>query len=647
MRSWAAQCTNLALAATLALGGADAHGSLPTSPAKLTAGPGAISLAGHVATLEDPGGELTLHDIRSGPWADQFDANDSTETFSRGYTPAAWWYRVRVRAPAESPDLANWVLELHWPVLDYLDVHISRSDGVTATLLTGDLRQPPAEQVRHREFAIPFQTRPGEELVIHVRVQSAGPHVFRMRIWPDAAFQAKAVTEHLAYGAFFGTLLLMAFYHLLVFAATRDRAYLYYVLLLASSTGLALCFSGYARAYGNSWSMGAAAGINFGLLLLNNTNFMFAWLFTREYLQTRTRAPRLHRLGSAMAAAYVLAILLYPLLGYASTDQLSDLLGLVTVAIMVPASFYLALKGHRAAQIYVVVWTFLLFGISCTILQGLGLLPSNAFTMNGWMIGIAFGMIAISMALTDRITQERKEKFAARHEALAVQERVKRLKGFLPQQVAELVVQEGRAGLLEPKRRKVTVCVIDLRGFTPFSETSAPEDVMAVLREFYAAMGAIVEKRAGAVEHFAGDSMLIFFNAPLEVANPEECAVRSALEMRAAFDGLQASWSRHGHELGLGIGIADGYATVGAIGFAGRSQYAAIGAVTNLASRLCSEAKHGEILTTARVLAAVGGAFETEDAGERTIRGFSRSVQVVRIIGAKPAAAGEAAPAAA
>jgi adenylate cyclase len=197
------------------------------------------------------------------------------------------------------------------------------------------------------------------------------------------------------------------------------------------------------------------------------------------------------------------------------------------------------------------------------------------------------------------------------------------------------VVETGDQALLEPRRRQVTVCVIDLRGFTPFSETSAPEDVMNVLREFFETMGNIVEKHGGTVEHFAGDSMLIFFNAPLEIPNPDEQAVLTALEMREAFESLRQKWLKQGHELGLGIGIADGYATIGAIGFSGRSQYAAIGAVTNLASRLCSGTKHGEILTTHRVLSAVEGLVEAESAGEQSIKGFSKPIEVLRVLEAR------------
>jgi len=254
-------------------------------------------------------------------------------------------------------------------------------------------------------------------------------------------------------------------------------------------------------------------------------------------------------------------------------------------------------------------------------------LPFNFFTQYAWQIGVCLEAVLLSLALADRINQERKTAFVA-------DERARRLKSFLPRRVAELVGGGDRT-LLEPKRRNVTVCVIDLRGFTPFAETTTPEDCMAVLREFYETMGNVVEQHGGTVEHFAGDSMLIFFNAPLEVAAPEKQALRTAIEMRTAFESLRSKWKSLGHELGLGVGVADGYATIGAIGFSGRSQYAAIGAVSNLAARLCSHSLHGEILTTARVIAAVGPGFDSESAGEHPIKGFSKPVQILRVLGLK------------
>ncbi|MEK6805441.1 MAG: response regulator [Pseudomonadota bacterium] len=232
------------------------------------------------------------------------------------------------------------------------------------------------------------------------------------------------------------------------------------------------------------------------------------------------------------------------------------------------------------------------------------------------------------------------EKLEARvSEQVAQMERLNRLKNFLPQKVAELAVADGGGELLHPRRRQVTVCAIDLRGFTPFTETSEPEEIMGVLGEYYAAMGAVVEQHGGTVERFAGDGMVIFFNAPLEIEKPEEAAVRAALDMQARFEQLRAKWLRNGFDLGLGIGLSSGYATIGALGFSGRWQYAAIGTVTNLSSRLCGDASHGQILATSRIITQVESLVETESLGEKTIKGLQRPVPVFCIVGTKPSPA--------
>ncbi len=212
-------------------------------------------------------------------------------------------------------------------------------------------------------------------------------------------------------------------------------------------------------------------------------------------------------------------------------------------------------------------------------------------------------------------------------------DRMNRLKHFFPQHVAELIVAEGSEKMLATRRRQVTVCFIDLRGFTPFSETSEPEEVMEVLSEYYAEMGDVVEQHGGTVERFAGDGMAIFFNAPIEISDPEAQAVRTAIQMRKRYEALSERWRKRGHELGLGIGLANGFATIGAIGFSGRWQYAAIGTVTNLAARLCSDASAGQILTTAKLVSAVEGLVEVEPVGEKNIRGLHRPVSVVQVKG--------------
>ena len=186
------------------------------------------------------------------------------------------------------------------------------------------------------------------------------------------------------------------------------------------------------------------------------------------------------------------------------------------------------------------------------------------------------------------------------------------MKRFFSPQLAELIVSGGAEDPLKTHRREITVVYLDLRGFTAFAETAEPEEVMGVLREYHAAMGQLIVEHEGTLEHFAGDGMLIFFNDPTPIPNPAEQAVRMTLAMRERVKELTVKWRKLGHELGFGVGIAQGYATIGAIGFEGRWEYGAIGSVPNLAARLCGEAKSGEILATQRLVGAVEDLVEAE-----------------------------------
>jgi class 3 adenylate cyclase len=215
---------------------------------------------------------------------------------------------------------------------------------------------------------------------------------------------------------------------------------------------------------------------------------------------------------------------------------------------------------------------------------------------------------------------------------LAEIERLGALKRFLSPQVAELVIAAGEARLLESHRREITVVFCDLRGFTAFAETSEPEEVMSILRQYHQALGELIFRHEGTVEHFAGDGVVVLFNDPLPCPDPSARAVRMAIAMRERVAELAESWRKQGHDLGFGVGIAQGYATLGTIGFEGRYDYAAIGPVANLASRLCDEARSDEILISQRALAAIEDLVEAEAAGDLTLKGFVRPVTAYRIL---------------
>ncbi len=217
-------------------------------------------------------------------------------------------------------------------------------------------------------------------------------------------------------------------------------------------------------------------------------------------------------------------------------------------------------------------------------------------------------------------------------EQLGQLERLGRLKRFFSPQLAELIVAGGADDPLRSHRREVTVVFLDLRGFTAFAETAEPEEVMGVLREYHAAMGELILAHEGTLERFTGDGMMVFFNDPVPVPNPAERAIRMTLAMRERVGELAAKWRKRGYPLDFGVGSAQGYATIGAIGFEGRWDYGAIGTVTNLASRLCGEAKPGQILVAQRLLAAVEGLVEAEPVGELALKGLQRPVAAHNVL---------------
>lgn len=217
------------------------------------------------------------------------------------------------------------------------------------------------------------------------------------------------------------------------------------------------------------------------------------------------------------------------------------------------------------------------------------------------------------------------------NEQLGELENLSRLKRFFSPQLAEAILTGGADNPLASHRREVTVVFLDLRNFTAFAETSEPEEVMRVLREFHTEMGKLILEHGGTLERFTGDGMMIFFNDPVVVPDPAARALHMAVAMRERVNEMSIVWGKHGYDLSLGIGIAQGYATIGAIGFEERLDYGAVGAVTNLAARLCGEAKGGQILTNRKTLSQFEQLVEAEPIGEVSLKGFAKPISVYSI----------------
>jgi adenylate cyclase len=229
-------------------------------------------------------------------------------------------------------------------------------------------------------------------------------------------------------------------------------------------------------------------------------------------------------------------------------------------------------------------------------------------------------------------------------DGVAQLERVGRLKRFFSPQLAEAIVGGDTIDPLISHRREITVVFLDLRGFTAFTETADPEEVMGVLREYHAVMGRLILEHEGTLERFTGDGIMVFFNDPVQVPDPAARAAGMALAMQRQVAALAIGWAKRGYKLAMGIGIAHGYATIGGIGFEGRIDYGAIGTVTNLAARLCSEAEGGEILISQRVQGSIEDLFVTEPAGQLALKGFQRPIAAFRLRDDATAARGTGMP---
>jgi class 3 adenylate cyclase len=224
-------------------------------------------------------------------------------------------------------------------------------------------------------------------------------------------------------------------------------------------------------------------------------------------------------------------------------------------------------------------------------------------------------------------------------EGIQERERLLRLKRFFSPQVADLILSGDAEDPLRSHRSEITVVFIDLRGYTSFTETADPEEVMGVLHEYHGTMGRLIMLHQGTVERFAGDTIMIFFNDPIPLAEPAAEAVRMALDMQREFAGLAANWKKRGYDLHIGIGIAKGFATLGSIGFEGRMDYGAIGTVCSLAARLCAQAKGGQTLIPQRMLGCIEDLVEVESIGELTLKGFHRPVPTFDVRGLRKASA--------
>lgn len=597
-----------------------AEGSAATAPASMDGDPQGLDLGPYLEVLPDEEGQWTFEDVSGPELTRRFTANTQS-VFNAGFTATPYWYRVTLPpTTASAKSSEQWFVEVAFPPLDRLDFYALHPERGWQLIRSGDQEPFSKRPVSHRNFVFPVRLSQGEPTVVYLRVQTQSSHALPLTLLSSEALRQNGQHDIFLLGSYYGLMLGMLLYNALVFLAVRERSNFDYLLVIVFAGLLVpLCLNGLGTQYfwGDSprWiNVGNQFGIFAGLCASTQ--------FTRSFLQLRLRAPRVDRLMSAFQwLAFTAAGLVFVV--SARTSNLACVaLAPCWALLMLGVASWLFLRGLRIARLYLLAWALLISSVLIKTVQLTGVIATNAWTINSLQFGLAFMVVIFALALADKINIERQER-----------ERLGRLKRFFAPEVAAAILVEGGGSLLEAKLRDVTVVFTDLRGFTRFAAQAEPEEIMQVLRQYHEVVGRTVSQHQGTLEHFAGDGVMIIFNAPVEMVDPEIRAVRMTFDLRQQFESLCVGWRQRGHGLGVGIGMASGFATVGAVGWEGRLDYAAIGNVSNLASRLCGQAEHGQILASDRLMSKLDGLAESRDLGDQELKGMLKPVRIYDLVG--------------
>jgi len=574
--------------------------------------------------IEDPKSPQSFEQVsrESQGWISQKDKRYVGTT-----EPASIWIRFDV--PAEIKLQHVW---LNVPIWEYEEFFVLR-DGVlvdrpkAGTALTWDERVPRVTMMPPAAAGfVPVELHPETRTTIygHLRTENRAGTVYALlvRVWDPQGVLDGERRDRLQQGVFYGIMFFLIAYNLGLFLAVREVSFLYYVLMEAGFAVTWAFFTGLAFEFLTPnhpfvefkvfWVCGLIGG--FG-----------AWQFVRHYLDTARNVPRVDLVLKVVAYGQFIAapLAFLPI----QSEVLMQWMFIVTpvgATTMIIAVAIALKRKHPLALNLLVALTCIGVGVSIVTSTASGWLPQNDWTLHAGQIGSALAGIVLSIGLGYRLQGERT--------------RLARLKRFLSPKVSELIAAGQLDDPLATRRREVTIVFVDLRGFTAFSETAAPEDVLGVLREYHAEIGRLVGKHEGTIEHFAGDGVMIIFNDPAPLPDPALAAVTFAVELRDKVASLSASWRKLGHQLACGLGIAQGYATIGTIGFPGRQDYGVIGAVNNLAARLCAQAAPGQILVSQRVFGRVEERVVAEPVGELSLKGIHAPVPAFSIVALKPPA---------
>jgi class 3 adenylate cyclase len=589
-----------------------------------------FAAAQDAAFQSGPGLDSTTSEVALVPWATVVKDAEKTKTvvemlnaplsrlhpdrdaISFRFSDAAYWFIVPVINNEKFPLERILVFEPTW--LDDVEVTLVDSQGERQSFAGGDARTfaQRAELRRQTNFRLLLQ--PGNNKLI-VRVATRDPFFVAMSLMDEAAFYELASSDSKYFGLFYGGLLSLLLFNFMLFTSTRENMYLAYSLHVTAFLTMYTIYNG--NAFGllfpdspelSNWSHSVS------IYLYSLTGIVFA----RVFLDLKRKEPSLYALWKRILIAWLVScvVTLFPS-GY-SSHVLASIIWVILFSVF-SLLLGLAAVRHRnnAAGLYLSASVAGFCGSSVTALTVLGELPYTFTTYRAADFGMLIDAIMLSLAISDRISKAN---------------RLERLRRFFSPAVADQLLSASSEDLYRPHHREIVVMFLDLRGYTAFTVKHGADEVMRVLGEFHSVMGELIASYGATLERFAGDGMMIFFNDPVEIPDPEAKACRMALEMQARFEELNRTWETRNYSLSLGVGIAQGVATIGAIGFEGRRDYAAIGNVTNLAARLCSQACGGQIIISSTVARNIREILPVQPIQPLVLKGFSEPVECYELV---------------
>ncbi len=552
-------------------------GATHAEPLQVSSDAGNLAIGRHVDYLEDPNGEYNLADVQTPPLSEQFKRS-TEERINFSYTPSTYWFRLQLTTDAsrELPVLLELV-----SLIDDVRIYVPDADGEYLERRYGRWRPLEERDLKHRNFLFRFTLPPNEIRTIYMRFQSEGALLLPLTLWTVESFAAKDHEEQIVFGLYFGVLLVMVLYNSFLFVWLRDTGYFYYVAYILSFGLILSGVWGFSHEYVFSWNMWLA---NRSIPIFIGTSSFFALQFTRKFLETKTRHPRLH-IVILIIAGLAAAQTIYAIFGnYGLAVRAGTYIALGACLMLFAAPVISLISGNRAARYFLLAFIALIVGVVVILLRNLGVLPYNFLTNYSSLIGSAMEVVLLSLALGDRFNLIRAEKERIQLESLQKERRLNEaFARFVPTTFLELLEKQGIVDVQpgDAVRRDLAILFADIRSFTDLSENMSAEDNFHFINAYLRRMNPVIREHGGFIDKYIGDAVMALF--PGSAAG----ALRAGLAMRQALNEYNVERSSKGmQEIDIGIGIHYGSTMLGTVGDAKRMDGTVISDAVNVASRL-------------------------------------------------------------